>query len=84
MKQALVLPSKSLAFPISLSLAMERLIEDATLRAAMIRRGLEWCSRWTWERCARGTLAVYRDAAAAEPLAGERKERVARAVLRRS
>jgi glycosyltransferase involved in cell wall biosynthesis len=42
--------------------AMTRLIEDATLRQSFIKQGLERASAFSWQRTARETLAVYREA----------------------
>jgi glycosyltransferase involved in cell wall biosynthesis len=39
---------------------IRRLVEDAQLREACIRRGLDRVKAFTWERTARETLAVYR------------------------
>lgn len=44
---------------------MEALLaEAATERSAREAAGRAWAARFTWESCARGTLAVYREAAA--------------------
>lgn len=45
--------------------ALERVVRDASLRAALRRRGLEQAARFTWERAARRTLEIYREAYAA-------------------
>ena len=42
--------------------AVLRLIEDEGLRRKLRERGLERAARFTWERAARETLAVYREA----------------------
>jgi glycosyltransferase involved in cell wall biosynthesis len=44
--------------------AASRLLEDTTLREDLIRRGTSQASRFTWDRCARETLQVYRQALA--------------------
>jgi glycosyltransferase involved in cell wall biosynthesis len=44
--------------------ALRRVLTDDSLRAGMRKRGLERAKRYTWERTARGTVAVYRRAAA--------------------
>ena len=41
--------------------AAERLLEDASLRADLRKRGLERARAFTWERTARETLAVYQE-----------------------
>jgi alpha-1,3-rhamnosyl/mannosyltransferase len=53
--------------PGALAAAIERALLDRGLHDDLARRGLAWSARWTWERCARATLALYRDAADAEP-----------------
>jgi len=45
--------------------AMERLLGDRGLRAALVERGRERVARLTWEATARETIAGYRDAVAA-------------------
>jgi glycosyltransferase involved in cell wall biosynthesis len=40
--------------------AMRRVMDDAALRAALRSRGFARASCFTWEACARATLAVYR------------------------
>lgn len=40
--------------------ALRRVLEDETLMLDMRRRGLERSSKFTWERCARETLEVYK------------------------
>jgi glycosyltransferase involved in cell wall biosynthesis len=42
--------------------ALLRLVEDDALRAELRRRGPERAARFSWERAARETLAVYREA----------------------
>jgi glycosyltransferase involved in cell wall biosynthesis len=44
----------------ALSEAIRQVLGDAALRAAMRARGLERARRFTWQRTARETLAVYR------------------------
>ncbi len=41
--------------------AMVELVEDESLRRELIARGLARGAQFTWERCARETLAAYRD-----------------------
>jgi len=43
--------------------AMYRLVTDASLRAELARRGLENVKRFSWEKCARETLAVLESVA---------------------
>ncbi|NTW01007.1 MAG: glycosyltransferase family 4 protein, partial [Oscillochloris sp.] len=43
-----------------LTSAMAQVLDDETLRAEMSRRGLEQAARFSWERAARETLAIYR------------------------
>lgn len=43
--------------------AMRRLLTDPDLRAELIRRGRENVKRFSWEKCARETLAVLEEAA---------------------
>jgi len=43
---------------------ISRLLEDAALRARLRDRGVERAARFSWERCARETLDVYRAAVA--------------------
>ena len=40
--------------------AVERVMHDGELRQSLSRRGLERASQFTWERCARETLAVLK------------------------
>lgn len=47
--------------PAAIADAITRLLEDEQLRETMRRRGLERAAQFSWERCARETLAVYRD-----------------------
>jgi glycosyltransferase involved in cell wall biosynthesis len=48
--------------PQAIGAAIRRLVRDETLRRELGRRGLEWVGAFSWERTARETLAVYRDA----------------------
>jgi len=48
----------------ALSDAMCSLVEDEALRARLSKRGLEQAARFSWERTARETVAVYREALA--------------------
>jgi glycosyltransferase involved in cell wall biosynthesis len=50
----------------ALAQAMEALLTDAELRQAVIARGLARASRFTWEKVAQQTLAVYEWVAAHE------------------
>ncbi|HET9015165.1 MAG TPA: glycosyltransferase family 1 protein [Thermomicrobiaceae bacterium] len=58
--------------------ALVRVAGDEGLHADLARRGIERAKRFTWERTARETVAVYRDAVTASPrahrasMAGER------------
>ncbi|HLY50363.1 MAG TPA: glycosyltransferase, partial [Solirubrobacteraceae bacterium] len=45
--------------PSEIARAMVELLSDAEARAELIRRGLVQAERFTWERCARLTLAAY-------------------------
>lgn len=45
-----------------LSESMERLLADASLREELRRQGLERARSFTWERCARETMAVLEEA----------------------
>ncbi len=42
----------------AIAAAMQRLVSDDALRAELSRRGLENVKRFSWEKCARETLAV--------------------------
>jgi glycosyltransferase involved in cell wall biosynthesis len=44
--------------PVAWSDALQRLMSDASLRETLSRKGLERAAQFTWERCARETLAV--------------------------
>ncbi|NJN15189.1 MAG: glycosyltransferase family 4 protein [Oscillochloris sp.] len=48
----------------AITAALHRLATDATLRADLRSRGLAHVAGFSWERCARETLAVLREAAA--------------------
>ena len=39
---------------------LKRLLEDADLRAELRARGYQRAREFSWERCARETLAVYK------------------------
>ena len=41
--------------------AMARVLEDSDLAAAMRTKGLARAATFSWERCARETLSIYRD-----------------------
>jgi glycosyltransferase involved in cell wall biosynthesis len=43
--------------------AMQRLVTDEALRAALVARGFENVKRFSWEKCARETLAVLESVA---------------------
>ncbi len=43
-----------------LAAAIGRLLDDATLRAELARRGRARAATFTWERCAAATVEVYR------------------------
>jgi glycosyltransferase involved in cell wall biosynthesis len=45
-----------------LAAAMQRLVTDGALRAALRARGLAWVKHFSWEQTARKTLAVYEEA----------------------
>jgi glycosyltransferase involved in cell wall biosynthesis len=38
---------------------LTQMLEDAGLAAKLAARGLEWTTHFSWDRCARDTLAVY-------------------------
>ncbi|XXF75619.1 glycosyltransferase family 1 protein [Myxococcaceae bacterium GXIMD 01537] len=40
--------------------AIQRLLRDETLRESLVEKGRERAARYTWDDCARRTLAVYR------------------------
>jgi glycosyltransferase involved in cell wall biosynthesis len=39
--------------------ALQRVLDDSALRASLRERALERAHHFTWERCARATLAGY-------------------------
>ena len=43
-----------------MSMAMERLLTDAALREQLVARGRERVKQFSWEACARATLAALR------------------------
>ena len=45
--------------------SMERLLEDEGYRAELRARGIERAKRFSWQRCAEETVAVYRRVAGA-------------------
>ncbi len=47
----------------AIAAAMQRLVDDATLRQQLTRRGFENVRRFSWEKCARETLAVLESVA---------------------
>lgn len=51
----------------ALAAAIERVLDDAPLRAELQRRGFARAARFTWEQVARETLAVYYRALGAHP-----------------
>ena len=48
--------------PRSIAAALERLLADENLAARLRSQGRERARRFTWEACAEGTVAVYRQA----------------------
>jgi len=46
-----------------LATAMERVLSDEELRAELTERGFKQARKFSWERCARETLAVLERAA---------------------
>jgi len=44
-----------------LTTALERVLEDSTLRKQLIQRGLNNVQRFSWERCAEQTYQIYKD-----------------------
>jgi glycosyltransferase involved in cell wall biosynthesis len=52
--------------------AMVRLVTDADLRAELTRRGQENIKRFSWEKCARETLAVLVEAGAKSQIANSK------------
>ncbi len=62
--------------PGALAGALARVLADESLRAELRERGLAQAARFSWERAARETLAVYRQAAASRAgCASKRGER---------
>jgi alpha-1,3-rhamnosyl/mannosyltransferase len=53
--------------PIAYRDAIRRLTSDSSLRKSLQDRGRIQAARFTWDRCARGTLAVYQAAMTAVP-----------------
>lgn len=49
----------------ALKVAMQKVADDADLRAALAKAGLERAKAFSWEKLAAGTLEIYREAAAA-------------------
>ena len=49
--------------PQTLAAALQRVIQNEGLRQELRRRGLEQAERFSWERAARQTLAVYQEIA---------------------
>ena len=52
----------------AISEAMIAVLDSAELRADLAARGLDQARRFSWERCARETLGVYRELAALSPM----------------
>ena len=48
--------------PEAIAAGLDRVLHDTGMRAALIDRGLARARSFTWERCARETLAVYDEA----------------------
>jgi glycosyltransferase involved in cell wall biosynthesis len=51
----------------ALARALGRLVDDSVLRSELGARGLARAAMFSWDECARDTLEVYREAAAAGP-----------------
>jgi glycosyltransferase involved in cell wall biosynthesis len=51
--------------PVALSLALRKVADDAALRDELRQRGLERARSFSWDRTAKETLEVYREAARA-------------------
>jgi glycosyltransferase involved in cell wall biosynthesis len=49
------------ASPTEFAEAMERMLEDDAWRGELARRGCERAARFSWEKCAAETLAVYQE-----------------------
>lgn len=45
--------------PLSIARAIERLLNDASLRDELRARGMQRAASFSWQRCARETIAVY-------------------------
>ena len=45
--------------PVIIGEAMKRLVNDDSLRAKLIGSGYQNCKNYSWDRCARQTLAIY-------------------------
>lgn len=50
--------------PDSIRVSIERVLQSSERRAELVSLGRERCQRFSWERCAQETLAVYRRLAA--------------------
>jgi glycosyltransferase involved in cell wall biosynthesis len=48
----------------SIAAGLRGLLESASLRDELASRGRAQAARFSWDRCARQTLGVYRDVAA--------------------
>ena len=57
----------------AIAAAMHRLVTDEALRAELARRGFENIQRFSWEKCARETLAVLLEAGSSKLEAGSSK-----------
>ena len=51
----------------AIATAMAQLLDDASMRQRLRQAGIERARQFTWQRCARGTLAVLEEAARAQP-----------------
>jgi glycosyltransferase involved in cell wall biosynthesis len=51
----------------ALGAALERVLTDEDERVALVKRGLERASMFTWEACAKGLTDLYKDAARSRP-----------------
>ena len=49
--------------PVVIGEAMIRIMKDAPLRAKLIRSGYQNCKSYSWDRCAKQTLAIYKSVA---------------------
>jgi len=54
----------------SMAEAMNRLLKDEGLRARLVERGLRQLRQFSWDRCARETLAVLEDTVQPDPSIG--------------